>query len=198
MRLAALFLLALTAPAALGQSFSGSIRSGLGCPDSPRCVDRIRVEIRPGSLTGRQGAAFIGIVPLANGEPALPGAFLNAGGALAVSASPAPFATGPLRPITHSTQIPGGVCAEARRQGVSGAFALVAGLGLTDPRFAELSAKREQLLASARDAEERASIQRALDRVEAASADSASAAQDMLATRRYAVLATIQCQATPP
>jgi len=191
-RLAASLLLLVPA-LGLAQSFAGGVRPGFGCPESVRCADSVNVEMRPGPFSGQAGAVFIGLLPMIEGEPALPGVFFDPAGNLASGSTPVSNYVGPLRKVSFRASVRGGVCAEARRRGFEGVVALVAGLGLTDERFVGLEGARSKRLAEAKNQHERATIEAAFERVAAQNPASLSAAQEMIAQRRYNVLSTINC-----
>ncbi len=193
-RLAVLSAALLALPAStLAQSYSGSIRSTFGCPDSPRCADKINLRVAPGDLTNRRGAIFAGFVPLVDGVPSLPGAFISPSGELVISAQPIAYHTGRLGTANISITVKGGVCAEAERQGISGDFALIAGLGLADDALASLLDQRGTATAQARSEEERRKIERSFEILMDSDPVGVSAAKDMLNSKRYNIIEKISC-----
>ncbi|MBT9165417.1 MAG: hypothetical protein DDT25_00062 [Chloroflexi bacterium] len=194
MRLAVLCaaFLALPSPA-LAQSYSGSMRSTFGCPSSPRCADEINVRVSPGDLTHRRGAIFAGFFPLSDGAPSLPGAFISPSGELVISAQPVAYHTGRLGTANISLTVKGGVCAEAERQGISGDFALIAGLGLADDALASLLDQRGTATARAQTEEERRKIERSFEILMESDPIGVSSAKDMINNNRYSIIKKISC-----
>lgn len=150
-------MLALSVPS-VAQQATGSVKQASGCAAAGvTCSDTVDVSLDvAASDVGGIGAIFVAVLPIgANGAPvSTQGGYATLDG-WTVTAEPTPYAVGRLPATwTREIKIPGGICAAAATNGVSGSvtFGVFAGYGVVPPgsgMTASSSAEAAKLLQNA-------------------------------------------------
>lgn len=182
--------LALLMSGALLASATGTYQPGFGCP-SRGCVDRISVSI---NAPRGEGALFVGIVPVREGQPALPGAFFTGPSALAVSPRPLAIVSGEIGPYRSRFTVPGGVCAIAAANGFTGTVGVFAGYGMAPPELVTMMRDLEKRVADA-EPEVRAQVAESMEKLRASGPLAAAATESMLKASTFWPIATLTCGA---
>lgn len=187
--LRSLLLSAAILPSLALASATGAYTPGASCP-AAGCADVIDVRLQAPRGTG---AIFVAILPIKNGEPTLPGAWLTGPEMIAIGQMPMAAKSGAIGPYQQRFRIRGGACALAAQQGVpTGTFKVYAGYGIAPAEIVESMNRIEQRVANA-DPEARAKASEAINRMRSLNPIAQAASSDMLAKKTWWPVATITC-----